>query len=254
MWTVCHRDTIARLATGGPHHQALSRTRSTVSPDIAELVYAQLCERVEQELRLLRDRLQSSNLRSARRVEGLQAETPVVLRRLSREEAESVTRGRDEQESMIALFDLGDVPADHAPDDIVDGSGEAESLPPPDLGADDLPIVGSTGRIPLYPLARIFPAQRLAYLRGLFEGVLHVEALEQKRARRAAGEHVYRPAVEGGGDEMSDLVALYTHARTSSKGRAGDAGVDLAIAFWRLRCFFGQGWEEFDVDKSGRKV
>ena len=37
-------------------------------------------------------------------------------------------------------------------------------------------------------------------------------------------------------------------------GGQGDLGVDLAIALWRLRCWHGHGWEEFQVDRAGKRV
>jgi hypothetical protein len=261
MWTICHRDIISRLAMGGPHHQQLAKTRSTVSPDIAELVYAQLCERVEQELGLLRDRMQSSNVRSAKRgigVDGSESQTPVVLRRLSQTEAELTLDGRDAPGSMIAVFDLRDIhtrTTDHASRGTSEGHDEEIISVLPDVSANDLRMLGKESRIPLYALARIFPLQRLGRLHELFESVLRVETLERKRARRAAQGDRYqaKPFVNADAG-MSDLISLHAYPKMSKTGRAGDIGVDLAIAFCKLRCFFGQGWEEFDVDRAGRKV
>jgi len=259
VWTICHRETIARLAMGGPHHQTLSRTRSAVSPDIAESVYAQLCERVEQELALLRNRLQSSNVRAAKRpagASGAASEKPVVLRRLPRAEAEALLAGGDKQESMIAVFDLHDMSerGDQMSDPISNANAnriDETYSAPVDVSETDLPMLGPESRVPLYPLARLFPPQRLGRLRELLEGVLRVEALEGKRAQRAAGQ----PRVNSARVmDTSDLVALYAHSEVNGTGRAGDVGADLAVAFWRLRCFFGLGWEEFDVDRSGRKI
>jgi len=53
----------------------------------------------------------------------------------------------------------------------------------------------------------------------------------------------------------SDILALYAHPSLTHEGRrAGSLGIQLAMALWRLRLWFGEGWDEFVINKRGMRM
>jgi len=295
MWALCHHDVISRLSGPGPHKQFVNRTKAQVGPDLHELVYLQLCQRVEQELRLLHERLRGKNrsvetrLRQAERGLGLglEEEERVVLRRLKKAEAEKVGQGRWEDEQAVALFELGGLPTwtpgrrdspveggSSQKDDAETSSAEEEApfvvhIP---VGTA-IPLVKTPKTdIPIYTPASILPPALHASSAELFGKLLREEKMELARAKEVRGILTQRSSGGGEGqsiqealssddtlagednEEMSNMVVLSTHPLLSGSSRPGHYGVDLAIAFWRLRCYLGEGWVEYDADKRGRRV
>ena len=306
MWTLCHHEIISRISLPGPHKQFLNRTKAMVGPDLHELVYIQLCQRIEQELELLHARIRGKNrtvetrLRQAAEGRGVgraEDEGRSVLRRLSMKEAEGVRDGEWKNEGAVAFFDLGnmsDWSLDRA-DGIADSSSsiplaelepeeKAEASPSNSdmpfqiqipVGASTPLVQSSKTSVPLYTPAAIFPQRLHRSLAELFAGIIREEGMEQSRSKAARhmlelGSAGIAPTTHERSspsgttqdqveqvehvEEMSDILVLSTYPLLPGSNRPGHYGVDLAIAFWRLRCFLGEGWLEYDADKRGRRV
>ena len=299
MWALCHHEVIARLSGPGAHKQYLNRTRSEVLPDLQELVYLQLCQRVEQELVLLHERLRGKNRSVETRLRHAEAEVRMgrkedvgrtTIRRLNRYEAAEARSGKWGDERAVAFFDISGLPGfretktavkidskrneeaerDEKPDSALDGAAVHSVLKIP-IGVA-LPLVKTPKtEIPIYTPSTMFPAALHATLSELFGKIVQNEETDIARIREAErrladkGAGPSTPAEDAtprksagdafeGESEKSNTLALSTHPILAGSDRQGDQGVDLAIAFWRLRCFLGEGWTEYDADKKGRRV
>ena len=299
MWALCHHEVIARLSGPGAHKQYLNRTRSEVLPDLQELVYLQLCQRVEQELVLLHERLRGKNRSVDTRLRHAEAGVRMgrkedmrrtTIRRLDRNEADEARSGQWGDERAVALFDISGLPGFRETKTAVEIESkrdeEAERDEKSNSALDDaavlsvlkipigiaLPLVKTPKTdIPIYTPSTMFPAALHATLSELFGKIVQNEETDVARIREtervladkgagpseSAGEAIPHKSAEDaleGESEKSDMLVLSTHPILPGSDRQGNQGVDLAIAFWRLRCFLGEGWTEYDADKKGRRV
>lgn len=299
MWALCHHEVIARLSGPGAHKQYLNRTRSEVLPDLQELVYLQLCQRVEQELVLLYERLRGKNRLVDTRLRHAEAGVRMgrkedlgrtTIRRLGRIQADEARSGQWGDERAVALFDISGLPGLRETKTAVEIESKRNEKAARNEKSDcafydaatlsalkipigvALPLVTTPKTdIPIYTPSIMFPAALHATLSELFGKIVQNEETDIARIRETervladkgagpstpAGDAIPRQAAEDaleGESEKSDMLVLSTHPILAGSDRQGDQGVDLAIAFWRLRCFLGEGWTEYDADKKGRRV
>ena len=195
------------------------------------------------ELELLHDRLATSTARVSKRASP--AERPIpVLRRLDEEEAtpNRVAGG----EGVAALIDLRG---------INDGRRDRHDSGTETVSDSALDLQGDIWT-PYYRLSELFPIDQHAEVSLKLRKILTVERVEARRdriRRRTLGLVDPGPTSR---PTASEILALSTWPASSHETRigAGELGVDLAIALWRLRSWTGENWDVFEADKYGRRV
>ena len=236
----------------GPHLGSLKSISDLQIPlKLAEQIESQLQERVLQELELLSERLAASTLRVKNR------ETPdefsftthsrPVIRRLYAGEVGEPVIGK----GIVALLDITGL------DD--KWRHQNNDVEPKDEDEDVSANKHGDLSTPRYTLSKMFPKDRYAELSRKLRKILNIERTEvqrfqkQRKAITDSSAGVTGPTYE---PIPSQILALSTWASSSDDIRAGagEMGVDLAIALWRLRSWTGQGWEEFEVDRSGKRL
>ena len=170
----------------------------------------------------------------------------------------------------------------------VDTHSKTERTEPLD-GVTDIRTKSRT--IPLYKLSSFIPSTSYSTLSKLITDLLTIEKLEHDRATLAAqissnslspsppaaplpssSSPPPPPPSSSSPLDTTSITRLPSPARPPNpdilvisswivpggklppRTKPGDLGVPLAIALWRLGCWHGRGWQEFDVDIKGRKV
>jgi len=243
LWVTCHRGVMERLQKPGPHMGAIAQIPGlNVYPRILGQVEDQLRQRVLQEALLLRDRLETapggSNIATEHRSR-LESGVKSVFEKLSDVDA-SVVRGGsgDVGGRIVALLDM-------AEDPIVGQSDNA---------LHRAPLVSRSAGppIPLYRTSTLLPEQR-SEIAAVFNAVAGLVKPEPSDPRPAEDIKQSSPSIFALSAYPPAMLQLDT-GRVGVHDDPGLVGIPLAVALWRLRCWFGEGWEEFEVDTKGRPI
>ncbi|KDQ29152.1 hypothetical protein PLEOSDRAFT_1063918 [Pleurotus ostreatus PC15] len=242
-YVICWKDAVAQMLERKSYRQILPKVpvHSLLIPQIEHLLRV----RILQEFALLSERLQS-NPRTAY--------SPMVLRRLTRKEWESMkTSGTVAWPDAVAIIVIPPVNRDP----LTKKRPEPSMYPPPaDVLADcassskhpisilypvqrdvATPLDISQLEVPLYNGVPLFPnpGQRAA-LHQYLTAILNSETRRPSRSGELDGI--------GADDKPSHAFLLVSNAETCK--RADVAAT--AMALWRFRMFYGAGWEAENMD------
>ncbi len=226
-----------------------------VSPRLADQVESQLQIRVLQEVELLRVRLESSTPTVLKRSTSSAHRRGAALRRLTEDELGALS-----QTGQIAGSSTGtdDIAAFLDIQGIEGESGKAK----PEMEFDqNLPSLA----IPTFRISELFPTAQHDEVSKALRKVLAVERIEARRAykhRKRMEEESSASASLPDSEPTknrsvaSNILALSTWPEVSDDGehKVGEKGLPLAVALWRLRGWYGEGWEEFAIDSRFKRI
>jgi hypothetical protein len=234
----------------------------SVPPRLAEQVHTQLRVRVVLELEMLAERLAAMTTRYKTRIQTEEGGR-VVLRTLKSGEGKHLGHLDRGMDGVAALLDVRGLHDDEP----------AYSDP----ALSPIPHIST----PVYRLSDLFPTDQHVETARKLGKILEIEQTEIRRLQEhsqvlglssddpiaadlipprenlaLASEGVPRPHSPGMSRGTSGILALSSWPSDGDETRAGagELGVDLAIALWRLKSWNGEGWEEFEADKYGRRV
>lgn len=197
------------------------------------------------EVELLQKRLLAASLHVEKREIG--SARGSTLRRLTQEEVKRFAEHGEIALGVVSLLDLSgleDFRRDH-----VEADGEI--------------LLPSRVTPPVYRLSRLFPTEKHIELGQRLRKVLAVERTEATRARLlrrrllSPSDLTETTSAQATAPQVaSRILALSTWptAVNAIEPGVGEYGVDLAIALWKLKSWYGEGWEEFQVDNRGKRI
>ncbi|WVQ80030.1 hypothetical protein IAT38_002131 [Cryptococcus sp. DSM 104549] len=204
MWVTCHHKMIAALISGQGSQRAVLQNFPDIHipPNLTEIIHAQLLTRVLYEAKVLHRRLEA-----AKQAGMSKRKTPIEpfewVPRSQVENAKAVEdlsgSGSPERDTTVAYFDFAGIPRVTPEPELVgrDGPFPIPSPLPPISDTPAIPFVqtymyGRETRIPLYPLASLFPPNLHAHLWALL-----TEFAPPSQGTKDGAERVVGSASEG---------------------------------------------------------